>query len=77
MALDKGLYITRFELILKFNLYDGIQTQCIQETIIKAAVFYFQDTPVLKYFCAGLAMINIRKAYGELCSTIVYHVSSL
>ncbi|WDU52769.1 class 1a ribonucleoside-diphosphate reductase subunit alpha [Taylorella equigenitalis] len=71
---------SQVELNSQIQFYDGIQTQDIQETIIKAAADLIStDTPDYQYLAARLAMINIRKkAYGDHVPPHLYdHVSSL
>lgn len=71
---------SQVELNSQIQFYDGIQTQDIQETIIKAAADLIStETPDYQFLAARLAMIHIRKkAYGDHVPPHLYdHVSKL
>ena len=72
--------VSQVELKSHIQFYDGIKTQDIHETIIKAAADLISvDTPDYQYLSARLAIFNLRKiAYGEFEPPHLYdHVAKL
>lgn len=72
--------VSQVELKSHIQFYDGIKTQDIHETIIKAAADLISvDTPDYQYLSARLAIFHLRKiAYGEFEPPHLYdHVSKL
>ena len=59
--------VSQVELKSHIQFYNGIRTDDIHETIIKAAAdLISQDTPDYQYLAARLAIFHLRKiAYGE------------
>ena len=66
MGLD-NVSVSQVELKSHIQFYNGIRTDDIHETIIKAAAdLISQDTPDYQYLAARLAIFHLRKiAYGE------------
>lgn len=72
--------VSQVELRSHIQFYDGIPTQEIHETIIKAAAdLISEQTPDYQYLAARLAIFNLRKkAYGEFEPPTLYqHVARL
>ena len=63
----KNVSVSQVELKSHIQFYNGIRTDDIHETIIKAAAdLISQDTPDYQYLAARLAIFHLRKiAYGE------------
>ncbi|MGO2478347.1 MAG: ATP cone domain-containing protein, partial [Pseudoalteromonas sp.] len=59
--------VSQVELKSHIQFYDGIRTDDIHETIIKAAADQIsKDTPDYQYLAARLAVFHLRKkAYGQ------------
>src|SRR5690606_27861992 len=59
--------VSQVELKSQIQLYDGIRSQDIHETIIKAAADLIStETPDYQYMAARLAIFHLRKiAYGQ------------
>ena len=59
--------VSQVELKSHIQFYDGIRTEDIHETIIKAAAdLISKDTPDYQYLAARLAVFHLRKkAYGQ------------
>ncbi|MCT7656691.1 ATP cone domain-containing protein [Oceanimonas sp. NS1] len=59
--------VSQVELRSHIQFYDGIRTEDIHETIIKAAAdLISEQSPDYQYLAARLAMFHLRKkAYGE------------
>ncbi len=66
MGLD-NVSVSQVELKSHIQFYDGIRTQDIHETIIKAAADLISpETPDYQYMAASLAIFHLRKvAYGQ------------
>lgn len=72
--------VSQVELKSHIQFYNGIRTDDIHETIIKAAAdLISQDTPDYQYLAARLAIFHLRKiAYGEFEPPHLFdHVSKL
>ena len=72
--------VSQVELKSHIQFYNGIRTDDIHETIIKAAAdLISQDTPDYQYLAARLAIFHLRKiAYGEYEPPHLFdHVSKL
>lgn len=72
--------VSQVELKSQIQLYDGIRSQDIHETIIKAAAdLISQDTPDYQYMAARLAIFNLRKiAFGQFEPPHLFdHVTTL
>lgn len=72
--------VSQVELKSQIQLYDGIRSRDIHETIIKAAAdLISQETPDYQYMAARLAIFHLRKiAYGQFEPPHLYdHVVSL
>ena len=72
--------VSQVELKSQIQLYDGIRSQDIHETIIKAAAdLISQDTPDYQYMAARLAIFHLRKiAYGQFEPPHLFdHVTTL
>ena len=63
----QNVSVSQVELKSHIQFYNGIRTDDIHETIIKAAAdLISQDTPDYQYLAARLAIFHLRKiAYGE------------
>lgn len=66
--------VSQVELRSHIQFYDGIKTQDIQETIIKAAADLISDqSPDYQYLAARLAIFHLRKkAYGQFTPPSLY-----
>ena len=76
----KNVSVSQVELKSHIQFYNGIRTDDIHETIIKAAAdLISQDTPDYQYLAARLAIFHLRKiAYGEFEPPHLYdHVKKL
>jgi len=72
--------VSQVELKLHIQFYDGIKTEDIHETIIKAAAdLISEETPDYQYLAARLAVFHLRKkAYGQFEPPRLYdHVVNL
>ncbi|KZN56491.1 class 1a ribonucleoside-diphosphate reductase subunit alpha [Pseudoalteromonas luteoviolacea] len=72
--------VSQVELKSHIQFYDGIRTEDIHETIIKAAAdLISKDTPDYQYLAARLAVFHLRKkAYGQFEPPHLYdHVAKL
>jgi ribonucleoside-diphosphate reductase alpha chain len=72
--------VSQVELKSHIQFYDGIRTEDIHETIIKAAAdLISKDTPDYQYLAARLAVFHLRKkAYGQFEPPHLYdHVTKL
>ena len=72
--------VSQVELKSHIQFYDGIKTEDIHETIIKAAAdLISEDTPDYQYLAARLAVFHLRKkAYGQFEPPALYdHVVKL
>lgn len=72
--------VSQVELRSHIQFYDGIRTEDIHETIIKAAAdLISEDTPDYQYLAARLAVFHLRKkAYGRFTPPHLYdHVTRL
>ena len=72
--------VSQVELKSHIQFYDGIKTEDIHETIIKAAAdLISEETPDYQYLAARLAVFHLRKkAYGKFEPPALYaHVVSL
>ena len=72
--------VSQVELKSQIQLYDGIRSRDIHETIIKAAAdLISQETPDYQYMAARLAIFHLRKiAYGQFEPPHLYdHVVNL
>ncbi len=72
--------VSQVELKSHIQFYDGIKTEDIHETIIKAAAdLISEDTPDYQYLAARLAVFHLRKkAYGQFEPPALYdHVVNL
>ena len=63
--------VSQVELKSHIQFYDGIKTEDIHETIIKAAAdLISEETPDYQYLAARLAVFHLRKkAYGKFVDT--------
>ena len=76
----QNVSVSQVELKSHIQFYNGIRTDDIHETIIKAAAdLISQDTPDYQYLAARLAIFHLRKiAYGEFEPPLLYdHVKKL
>ena len=76
----QNVSVSQVELKSHIQFYNGIRTDDIHETIIKAAAdLISQDTPDYQYLAARLAIFHLRKiAYGEFEPPHLYdHVKKL
>lgn len=76
----QNVSVSQVELKSHIQFYNGIRTDDIHETIIKAAAdLISQDTPDYQYLAARLAIFHLRKiAYGEFKPPHLYdHVKKL
>ena len=76
----QNVSVSQVELKSHIQFYNGIRTDDIHETIIKAAAdLISQDTPDYQYLAAHLAIFHLRKiAYGEFEPPHLYdHVKKL
>ena len=76
----QNVSVSQVELKSHIQFYNGIRTDNIHETIIKAAAdLISQDTPDYQYLAARLAIFHLRKiAYGEFEPPHLYdHVKKL
>ena len=72
--------VSQVELKSHIQFYDGIKTEDIHETIIKAAAdLISEETPDYQYLAARLAVFHLRKkAYGQFEPPALYdHVVKL
>lgn len=72
--------VSQVELRSQIQFYDGIKTEHIHETIIKAAAdLISEDTPDYQFMAARLAIFHLRKkAYGQFEPPTLYsHVKKL
>ncbi|WP_298440181.1 class 1a ribonucleoside-diphosphate reductase subunit alpha [uncultured Ferrimonas sp.] len=72
--------VSQVELAAHIHFFDGIKTEAIHETIIKAAAdLISEDTPDYQYLAARLAVFHLRKkAYGQFEPPHLYdHVTKL
>ncbi|MCF6439434.1 ribonucleoside-diphosphate reductase subunit alpha [Pseudoalteromonas luteoviolacea] len=72
--------VSQVELKSHIQFYDGIRTEDIHETIIKAAAdLISKDTPDYQYLAARLAVFHLRKkAYGQFEPPHLYdHIAKL
>src|SRR5690554_7266326 len=72
--------VSQVELKSQIQLYDGIRSQDIHETIIKAAADLIStETPDYQYMAARLAIFHLRKiAYGQFEPPHLFdHVTNL
>lgn len=72
--------VSQVELRSQIQFYDGIKTEHIHETIIKAAAdLISEDTPDYQFMAARLAIFHLRKkAYGEFEPPTLYsHIKKL
>ncbi|EOD79261.1 ribonucleotide-diphosphate reductase subunit alpha [Grimontia sp. AD028] len=72
--------VSQVELRSHIQFYDGIKTEDIHETIIKAAAdLISEETPDYQYLAARLAVFHLRKkAYGQFePPTLLNHVSKM
>ncbi|UDG81353.1 Ribonucleoside-diphosphate reductase 1 subunit alpha [Candidatus Profftia lariciata] len=69
-----NISVSQVELRSHIQLYDGIRTADIHETIIKAAAdLISHKTPDYQYMAARLAIFNLRKkAYGQFTPPVLY-----
>ncbi|WP_216782561.1 class 1a ribonucleoside-diphosphate reductase subunit alpha [Candidatus Profftia tarda] len=75
-----NISISQVELRSQIQLYDGIRTSDIHETIIKASADLISDkVPDYQYLSARLAIFHLRKkAYGQFTPPKLYdHVSKM
>ncbi|PSW18385.1 ribonucleoside-diphosphate reductase subunit alpha [Photobacterium sanctipauli] len=76
----ENVSVSQVELKSHIQFYEGIKTEDIHETIIKAAAdLISEETPDYQYLAARLAIFHLRKkAYGQFEPPALYdHVSSL
>ena len=76
----QNVSVSQVELKSHIQFYNGIRTDDIHETIIKAAAdLISQDTPDYQYLAARLAIFHLRKiAYGEFEPPHLYdHIKKL
>ncbi|UXI02237.1 class 1a ribonucleoside-diphosphate reductase subunit alpha [Photobacterium sp. TY1-4] len=76
----ENVSVSQVELKSHIQFYDGIKTEDIHETIIKAAAdLISEETPDYQYLAARLAIFHLRKkAYGQFEPPTLYtHVSTL
>lgn len=72
--------VSQVELKSQIHMFDGIKTEDIHETIIKAAAdLISEETPDYQYLAARLAVFHLRKkAYGRFTPpTLFEHVSKM
>ncbi|USD39536.1 class 1a ribonucleoside-diphosphate reductase subunit alpha [Ferrimonas sp. SCSIO 43195] len=72
--------VSQVELASHIHFFDGIETEAIHETIIKAAAdLISEETPDYQYLAARLAVFHLRKkAYGQFEPPHLYdHVSKM
>jgi ribonucleoside-diphosphate reductase alpha chain len=72
--------VSQVELKSQIQMYDGIRTEDIHETIIKAAAdLISEETPDYQYLAARLAIFHLRKkAYGRFTPPSLFeHVSKM
>jgi ribonucleoside-diphosphate reductase alpha chain len=72
--------VSQVELKSQIQMYDGIRTSDIHETIIKAAAdLISEETPDYQYLAARLAVFHLRKkAYGRFTPPALFeHVSKM
>jgi ribonucleoside-diphosphate reductase alpha chain len=72
--------VSQVELKSRIQMYDGIRTEDIHETIIKAAAdLISEETPDYQYLAARLAIFHLRKkAYGRFTPPSLFeHVSKM
>ncbi len=76
----ENVSVSQVELKSQIQMYDGIRTEDIHETIIKAAAdLISEETPDYQYHAARLAIFHLRKkAYGQFEPPALYdHVKKL
>ncbi|KLV11382.1 MULTISPECIES: class 1a ribonucleoside-diphosphate reductase subunit alpha [Photobacterium] len=76
----ENVSVSQVELKSHIQFYDGIKTEDIHETIIKAAAdLISEETPDYQYLAARLAIFHLRKkAYGQFEPPALYdHVTGL
>ncbi|MBV1842143.1 class 1a ribonucleoside-diphosphate reductase subunit alpha [Photobacterium ganghwense] len=76
----ENVSVSQVELKSHIQFYDGIKTEDIHETIIKAAAdLISEETPDYQYLAARLAIFHLRKkAYGQFEPPALYnHVTHL
>ncbi|WP_299018266.1 class 1a ribonucleoside-diphosphate reductase subunit alpha [uncultured Photobacterium sp.] len=76
----ENVSVSQVELKSHIQFYDGIKTEDIHETIIKAAAdLISEETPDYQYLAARLAIFHLRKkAYGQFEPPALYdHISGL
>ncbi|MDF7807527.1 ribonucleoside-diphosphate reductase subunit alpha [Pontiellaceae bacterium B12219] len=76
----ENVSVSQVELKSQIQMYDGIRTSDIHETIIKAAADLISDeTPDYQYLAARLAVFHLRKkAYGRFTPPALFeHVSKM
>ncbi|UTV28667.1 class 1a ribonucleoside-diphosphate reductase subunit alpha [Photobacterium atrarenae] len=76
----ENVSVSQVELKSHIQFYDGIKTEDIHETIIKAAAdLISEETPDYQYLAARLAIFHLRKkAYGQFePPTLFNHVTNL
>ncbi|HIF9308527.1 TPA: class 1a ribonucleoside-diphosphate reductase subunit alpha [Photobacterium damselae] len=76
----ENVSVSQVELKSHIQFYDGMRTEDIHETIIKAAAdLISEETPDYQYMAARLAIFHLRKkAYGQFEPPTLYkHVSHL
>ena len=68
----ENVSVSQVELKSHIQFYDGIRTDDIHETIIKAAAdLISEETPDYQYLAARLAIFHLRKkAYGDRKSVV-------
>ncbi|QIZ76618.1 class 1a ribonucleoside-diphosphate reductase subunit alpha [Ferrimonas lipolytica] len=72
--------VSQVELAAHIHFFDGIETEAIHETIIKAAAdLISEETPDYQYLAARLAVFHLRKkAYGQFEPPHLYdHVTKM
>ncbi|MDF7798179.1 ribonucleoside-diphosphate reductase subunit alpha [Pontiellaceae bacterium B1224] len=76
----ENVSVSQVELKSQIQMYDGIRTADIHETIIKAAAdLISEETPDYQYLAARLAVFHLRKkAYGRFTPPALFeHVSKM
>ncbi|MEI6891942.1 MAG: class 1a ribonucleoside-diphosphate reductase subunit alpha [Pontiella sp.] len=76
----ENVSVSQVELKSKIQMYDGINTSDIHETIIKSAAdLISEETPDYQYLAARLAIFHLRKkAYGRFTPPSLFeHVSKM
>ncbi|MDO6706577.1 class 1a ribonucleoside-diphosphate reductase subunit alpha [Photobacterium sp. 1_MG-2023] len=76
----ENVSVSQVELKSHIQFYDGIQTEDIHETIIKAAAdLISEESPDYQYLAARLAIFHLRKkAYGQFePPTLLNHVKTM